>query len=536
MIPKIQEMKASSARPRRTAATRSFFSRGRARGAGGGPPGSGSAGPRPRGGAPPPRRSPGSAIPPPERFRAAAAGSPYASSPSSCSRAGGSSIGWAVSAVAPGRVGRRGDCVDPQHPSAASRAGLARRAQRVSLALAGGPSRTVSAQMTPPEADAARLSKGAVEALPEGRLAEQLARGPAAARQARDRPDGARHPPRPRRGAREAAPVPGRGPHRGADHRRLHGPRRRPQRAVGRAARCSRRSRSTPTPRPSRSRRSRSSTPGAPRCAATASGSTWAPRSCSGSLRRFTIARLLERDDFTNRMQAGKPISALELLYPVMQGYDSVAVEADVELGGTDQKFNLLFARDVQDALGEPAQSVMTMPILPGTDGVQRMSKSLGNYVGVTDPPEEMFGKLMSVPDDAMGEYWTLLLGRRPTRAHPRRGEARARAPAGRALLGRRRGRGGRAALRPGPRAPRDARGRADGRARPGARRRGPSAGADLAALRGQHERGAPPAQPGRRQARRRAARPEPPRPRPPTSSRGRVLQVGKRRFVRVAE
>jgi tyrosyl-tRNA synthetase len=136
-------------------------------------------------------------------------------------------------------------------------------------------------------------------------------------------------------------------------------------------------------------------------------------------LRRFTIARLLERDDFTNRMQAGKPISALELLYPVMQGYDSVAVEADVELGGTDQKFNLLFARDVQDALGVPAQSVITLPILPGTDGVQRMSKSLGNYVGVTDPPEEMFGKLMSVPDDAMGEYWTLLLGADQPGGHP---------------------------------------------------------------------------------------------------------------------
>jgi len=128
-------------------------------------------------------------------------------------------------------------------------------------------------------------------------------------------------------------------------------------------------------------------------------------------LRRFTIARLLERDDFTQRMEEGRPISALELLYPVLQGYDSVAVKADVELGGTDQKFNLLFARDVQEALGEPAQSIVTMPILPGTDGVRRMSKSLGNYVGVTDPPEEMFGKLMSIPDDAMGEYRRLLLG-----------------------------------------------------------------------------------------------------------------------------
>jgi tyrosyl-tRNA synthetase len=128
-------------------------------------------------------------------------------------------------------------------------------------------------------------------------------------------------------------------------------------------------------------------------------------------LRRFTIARLLERDDFARRMEEGRPISALELLYSVLQGYDSVAVKADVELGGTDQTFNLLFARDVQEALGEPAQSIVTMPILPGTDGVRRMSKSLGNYVGVTDPPEEMFGKLMSIPDEAMDDYRRLLLG-----------------------------------------------------------------------------------------------------------------------------
>jgi tyrosyl-tRNA synthetase len=128
-------------------------------------------------------------------------------------------------------------------------------------------------------------------------------------------------------------------------------------------------------------------------------------------LRRFTIARLLERDDFQRRMAAEQPISVLELLYPLLQGYDSVAVRADVELGGTDQKFNLLFARDVQEALGEPPQSIITMPILPGTDGVRRMSKSLGNYVGVAEPPEEAFGKLMSIPDEAMGEYRRLLLG-----------------------------------------------------------------------------------------------------------------------------
>src|SRR5439155_27381862 len=107
-------------------------------------------------------------------------------------------------------------------------------------------------------------------------------------------------------------------------------------------------------------------------------------------LRDVTVARVLERDDFQQRIAGGRPISMLEMLYPVLQGYDSVAVKADVELGGTDQKFNLLFGRDVQEAYGQPGQSIVTMPILPGTDGVRRMSKSLGNYVGVTDPPEEM--------------------------------------------------------------------------------------------------------------------------------------------------
>jgi tyrosyl-tRNA synthetase len=126
---------------------------------------------------------------------------------------------------------------------------------------------------------------------------------------------------------------------------------------------------------------------------------------------RVTVARLLEREDFTKRVKADQPISSLELIYPVLQGYDSVAIRSDVELGGTDQKFNLLFARDVQRAYGVPEQSIMTMPILPGIDGKQKMSKSLGNYVGVTDPPEEMFGKLMRVPDEAMGTYYELLLG-----------------------------------------------------------------------------------------------------------------------------
>jgi tyrosyl-tRNA synthetase len=124
-----------------------------------------------------------------------------------------------------------------------------------------------------------------------------------------------------------------------------------------------------------------------------------------------TVARLLERDDFQKRMTANAPIAAHELLYPLLQGYDSVVIDADIELGGTDQKFNLLFGRDVQSAYGRPQQSILTLPILVGTDGAQKMSKSLGNYVGVTDPPAEMFGKLMSIPDAAMDEYFRLLLG-----------------------------------------------------------------------------------------------------------------------------
>ncbi|HEX2162197.1 MAG TPA: tyrosine--tRNA ligase [Thermoleophilaceae bacterium] len=126
--------------------------------------------------------------------------------------------------------------------------------------------------------------------------------------------------------------------------------------------------------------------------------------------RTATVAQLLERDDFAKRHAAREPISLLELLYPLLQGYDSVAVRADVELGGTDQKFNLLLARQIQQAYGVAQQSVLTMPILPGTDGVRRMSKSLGNYVGVAEPAEEVFGKLMRVPDAAMPVYYELLL------------------------------------------------------------------------------------------------------------------------------
>jgi tyrosyl-tRNA synthetase len=135
-------------------------------------------------------------------------------------------------------------------------------------------------------------------------------------------------------------------------------------------------------------------------------------------VRTTTVAQLLERDDFAKRMSASEPISMLELLYPLLQGYDSVAVQADVELGGTDQKFNLLLGRDIQRAYGKPEQAIMTMPILVGTDGKRKMSKSLGNQIGVTDSPEEMYGKTLSIPDEAMDEYYRLLL-KRPTPREP---------------------------------------------------------------------------------------------------------------------
>ena len=126
--------------------------------------------------------------------------------------------------------------------------------------------------------------------------------------------------------------------------------------------------------------------------------------------RTSTVAQLLERDDFAQRYGAGEPISILELLYPLMQGYDSVAIRADIELGATDQKFNILLAREIQKAYGVPSQSILTMPILPGLDGVQKMSKSLGNYVGVDDPAEQMYGKLMRIPDQVLPVYYDLLL------------------------------------------------------------------------------------------------------------------------------
>ncbi|RDH92386.1 MAG: tyrosine--tRNA ligase [endosymbiont of Seepiophila jonesi] len=124
---------------------------------------------------------------------------------------------------------------------------------------------------------------------------------------------------------------------------------------------------------------------------------------------KHTVARMLERDDFNKRYTSGQPIAIHEFLYPLVQGYDSVALKSDVELGGTDQKFNLLVGRELQKQYGQEPQSIVTMPILEGLDGVQKMSKSLGNYIGITDAPEDMFGKIMSVSDDLMWRYLELL-------------------------------------------------------------------------------------------------------------------------------
>ena len=124
---------------------------------------------------------------------------------------------------------------------------------------------------------------------------------------------------------------------------------------------------------------------------------------------KHTVARMLERDDFNKRYNSGQPIAIHEFLYPLIQGYDSVAMKADVELGGTDQKFNLLVGRELQKHYGQPQQVVLTMPILEGLDGVQKMSKSLNNYIGIADKPEEMFGKLMSISDELMWRYFELL-------------------------------------------------------------------------------------------------------------------------------
>jgi tyrosyl-tRNA synthetase len=131
-------------------------------------------------------------------------------------------------------------------------------------------------------------------------------------------------------------------------------------------------------------------------------------------VRNVTVAQMLERDDFAKRMAASEPISLLELLYPVLQGYDSVAVNADVELGGTDQTFNLFMGRAIQTAYGQPPQVVLTLPLLTGLDGERKMSKSYGNAIGITEPPGEIYGKTLSIPDALLDEWYALLLGETP--------------------------------------------------------------------------------------------------------------------------
>jgi tyrosyl-tRNA synthetase len=145
---------------------------------------------------------------------------------------------------------------------------------------------------------------------------------------------------------------------------------------------------------------------------------------------KYTVSRMLERDDFAKRMKEQRPISMHELLYPLSQAYDSVALEADVELGGTDQKFNLLVGRDIQPEYGQEPQVIMTMPILEGLDGVQKMSKSLGNYVGINEPPAEMFGKLMSISDEMMWRYYLLLTDLTPAEIESLKGSVSSGSPA----------------------------------------------------------------------------------------------------------
>jgi tyrosyl-tRNA synthetase len=142
--------------------------------------------------------------------------------------------------------------------------------------------------------------------------------------------------------------------------------------------------------------------------------------------RTTTVAQLLERDDFAKRFAAHQPISVLELLYPLLQGYDSVAVRADVELGGTDQKFNLLLGRQIQRLYGQPEQVILTMPLLTGTDGEIKMSKSVGNYIGVTDAPQDIYGKTLSIPDGSLESWYALLLGSAPPAGSPPRDAKRA--------------------------------------------------------------------------------------------------------------
>ena len=220
-------------------------------------------------------------------------------------------------------------------------------------------------------------------------------------------------------------------------------------------------------------------------------------------VRTVTIARLLERDDFAKRMAAAEPISLLEFLYPVLQGYDSVAVRADVELGGTDQTFNLHMGRALQSSYGQPSQIVLTLPLLNGLDGTRKMSKSFGNQIGITDPPGEMYGKTLSIPDELIDSWYGLLLG---TEAPADVGPRDAKRALARGLIERFHGAaeaaGGRGRVRPGLHRPGDARADRRGRAL-GQWGRAASAPGDGRAVRGVAIGSAAQAPAGRGQARR---------------------------------
>ena len=265
------------------------------------------------------------------------------------------------------------------------------------------------------------------------RPARRRARGeararPTAPREARHRRDLARHPRRTRHPAAAHARLPGRGARRRPHRRRLHDPDRRPLRTLDGASdpvgRGDRRERARHTS----SRRSRSSSPSRRRCGATASGSRGLSFADVIRLTRMmTVAQMLERDDFAGRYAAGQPISVSELLYPLMQAYDSVAVEADVELGGTDQLYNLLAGREVMQAYGLEPQVVLTTPLLVSWDG-EKMSSSVGNNIPLTAAPEEQFGRTMRISDDLLEEWYRLVVQEPRSRRRSARGEARARA------------------------------------------------------------------------------------------------------------
>ena len=409
------------------------------------------------------------------------------------------------------------------------------QSRAVSLALARGPQADIRrpGERRSGRRDRAPAARGGGRPA-RGKACRAGRRGTPAAGQVRDRPDEPRHPPRPLRRAREAAGVPGGGPHGRPDHRRLHGAGRGPERPRRHAPRALAPRRSTPTRRPTRSRRSRSSTPSGPRCASTASGCEWRARTCStscaGSPSPACSSARTSPADGGRRSRSRRSSCSI----PSCRATTRSRSSADVELGGTDQKFNLLFARDVQEAYGQPPQSILTMPILPGTDGeAEDEQVATTTTIGVTDPPEEMFGKLMSIPDEVMADYYLLLLGE-PLDAdrHP----AEAKRELARRLIDRfaRRRRGGRrrAALRSGARAPRAARRRRRRPARGSRRRAGPPAGADRGRVRGLEQRGAAADPTGRRApGRRRRAIPSSSTCRVEALA-GRVLQVGKRRFT----